>query len=139
MGVILASGVATLIKPTVLALSELWWRLHPELRGLLLAMFVVSAVAGFLVLPIGSPQHTGGIVDHLGEPWGGRSGSSFRLAFVRLPDRRVTVILPYSDGLCAAGRPMRVVRQQHLWGVGFQSEQPPCALNGPTPSRSTSR
>ena len=114
-----------MIKPTAIALTTLWWRLHPGVRGLFLAAILGVGTLGFLSIPIGAPERFTGVVDHLG--WGiYKNGITYPTAYVRLADRRVWVKLSDAHS-CAVGSSINVVQQQHLWGIGFYTEEPSCS------------
>lgn len=112
-----------MIKPSRLALFQLWLSLNPLLIGFVSAVVVVAAAFGIAVIPIAPPKAVSGVVEHL--TFGAGRRMSRHVAYVRLADRDVLVDLPDGQS-CLVGSRIGLVRTRHLWGDGFDADLIPC-------------
>jgi hypothetical protein len=90
-----------MIRPTKLALAELWASLHPVGIGLFLAIVLTAIFAGVISIPIGSATRLSGVIEWLALGGGGRGGY-YETAYVNLPGRDVVARLPNANS-CKVG------------------------------------
>jgi hypothetical protein len=115
-----------------MALARLWWSLHPNPGGLLLAVGsvgLVAAAALLATLPIGATTYETGVVRSIG--FGADNYANYPLAEIQLSDRRVYLRLPL-DHHCRVGSRVRVALQKTLLlGGVYLSDLQPCGWADP--------